>query len=110
VVIERTLKGPEGECNREGKHHVRQNEPCEKKQTDAGGHTQARVEARAIFECPKSVRGSQPGKSDDREKARQASCPIVNAKCFQRKRHDPVNEWRFFEKRDAVDVRTHPIA
>ena len=101
---------PHRQGHGEGEHHVRNQDAREEKQANTSGHDQARVESRAFPECPSAHGRGKPAKSHRRQRNGDARRPIVSAENFVGERDRPVDERRFFQIRNAVEMRRHPVA
>ena len=61
ALVQNAEKGPHGECNRGGQHHVGDLNPRKQEETRAGGDHEAGVKARTPAKCPYAEGRGQPG-------------------------------------------------
>src|SRR5215472_9693446 len=110
VFIKDAEKCPHREGHGEGEHDVRNQNAGEKKQANTSGHDQASVESRTSPECPNAHGRGKPAKSHRRQRNGDARRPIVSAKDFVGDGDRPINERRFLQIRNAVEMSGHPVA
>ena len=78
--VEGAEEGPKGESHGEGEHHVGNEDAGEKKNSDAGGHDQAGVEAGAFAEGPDPKAAVRQGEADGGEGDGKASDNVGDVK------------------------------